>query len=136
MINSKFIQDLDEECQNLCFQLIREFELQGIRFILTSTYRDFEYQNYLYCQGRSKPGQIVTNSKAGESYHNFHLAFDVVPIVDGKAKWDDQNLWDKIGKIGADVGLTWGGNFKTIKDKPHFQLDKISLEEIRLKNGH
>jgi len=27
-----------------------------------------------------------------------------------------------IGKLGKKQGLVWGGNWKTIVDKPHFQL--------------
>lgn len=133
MINSKFIQDLDPECQKLCKKLIDECEKQDIHIIVTSTYRDFEYQNYIYNQGRTTSGIIITNAKPGYSYHNFKLAFDVVPIVNDKAVWNDNNLWNKIGKIGIEIGLTWGGNFKNISDKPHFQLDKIPIEDLRKK---
>jgi peptidoglycan L-alanyl-D-glutamate endopeptidase CwlK len=27
-----------------------------------------------------------------------------------------------VGKIGKDLGLEWGGDWKTMKDLPHFQL--------------
>jgi peptidoglycan L-alanyl-D-glutamate endopeptidase CwlK len=47
---------------------------------LTSGYRSKKEQNELYAQGRSKPGQVVTNAKAGQSYHNYGLAVDFVII--------------------------------------------------------
>ena len=63
----------------------------------------------------------MTNAKAGDSWHNFGLAFDVVPLVNGKAIWDSP-FWNKIGTLGKQIDLIWGGDFKTFKDKPHFEF--------------
>lgn len=46
------------------------------------TIRTFAEQEALYAQGRTKPGKVVTNAKAGMSYHNYGLAVDIVLLKD------------------------------------------------------
>jgi peptidoglycan L-alanyl-D-glutamate endopeptidase CwlK len=95
---------------------------KGIDVILTSTYRDKESQDALYAQGRTTPGKKVTNAKGGQSMHNWRVAFDVVPVINGKAVWNDDNLWNRVGEIGESVGLEWGGRWSKFIDKPHLQF--------------
>ena len=121
MINSRKPEDLAFHVQVKAQKLLQSCRDQGIDLILTSTYRDFESQNALYAQGRTTPGKIVTNAKGGDSVHNYRMAFDVVPIVGGKAVWDDEALWDKVGQTGKAVGLEWAGDWKSFKEKAHFQ---------------
>lgn len=124
-INSKSINDLESEVSILAEQLIQKCNAIGIQILITSTYRNFTAQNALYAQGRTKPGKVVTKAKAGQSYHNWRIAFDVVPIRGGKPVWgtsgEDGKLWQTIGKIGTELGLEWAGNWKTFKEFPHFQ---------------
>lgn len=125
MINSRKIEDLHPKVQPLARKLIEVCAAEGIKIQVTATLRDFEYQNSLYAQGRTKPGPIVTNAKGGQSLHNYGVAFDVVPVRDGKAVWGttgaDGALWRRIGVLGASLGLEWGGDWKSLKDLPHFQ---------------
>jgi len=100
--------------------LIRAEKELGIKLRVVSALRTWVEQNELYDQGRTKPGKIVTNAKAGQSLHNFGLAIDVVEIKNGKAVWRNPN-WAKIARLGKSIGFAWGGDFKTIKDKPHFE---------------
>lgn len=120
MINSRKVEDLHPKVAELCRTFIDRCKNEGIDVLITSTYRDKESQDALYAQGRTKPGAKVTNAKAGQSWHNWRVAFDVVPLVHGKAVWDDEALWRKLGQIGQEVGLEWGGAWK-FQDKPHFQ---------------
>lgn len=92
----------------------------GIKLRITSGLRTIKEQNELYNQGRTTKGKIVTNAKGGDSYHNYGLAFDVVEIKDGKALFENPN-WTKIGSIGKTFGFEWGGEWESLKDKPHFQ---------------
>lgn len=124
MINSRKIEDLHPAVATLCNELVEACREQGIDIIVTSTYRDHESQNALYAQGRTKPGSKVTNAKGGQSFHNWRVAFDVVPVVAGKAIWNDAMLWGRIGKIGQGLGLEWGGAWKSFKDLPHFQYTR------------
>lgn len=121
MINSRSILDLDDDTRHKAMALQLACAEQGIDIIFTSTHRDHEAQDALYALGRTKPGKVVTKAKGGDSYHNWQCAFDVVPTVNGKAVWDDNDLWQRIGEIGVAVGLEWGGNWTKFKDRPHFQ---------------
>lgn len=121
MLNSRDIKHLHPRLQAMASDLISKCKEQGITIIITQTLRDTEYQNSLYAIGRTKPGKKVTNSPGGSSYHNYGLAFDVVPTKNGVADWDSPH-WNKIGAIGKTVGLEWGGGFTKIKDMPHFQF--------------
>jgi peptidoglycan L-alanyl-D-glutamate endopeptidase CwlK len=93
----------------------------GIDVIITSTYRDHESQAALYAQGRTAPGKIVTNAKPGQSWHNHKLAFDFCPIVNGKAAWDDENLFTVCGEIAEQIGLEWAGRWKSFRELAHCQ---------------
>lgn len=103
------------------------------------TLRTFAEQNELYAQGRTRlfdsQGRRlgkVTNAKGGQSVHNYGLALDIVLIKDNKtASWEDNIDFDKDGKadwmevvsILKTNGWEWGGDWKSFKDKPHFQKD-------------
>lgn len=85
--------------------------IQGLRTI--------EEQNELYAIGRNKPGKKVTNAKGGSSYHNYGLAIDLVQMKDGKPNWNFE--YEIIVPIAEKYGFFWGGNFKSIIDRPHFE---------------
>ena len=121
MINSRKLEDLHPKVKTLCENFIASCAKQGIDVLITSTYRDGESQNELYAQGRTKAGRIVTNARAGQSYHNWRVAFDFVPIVNGKAIWNDVTLFTKCGEIAESVGLEWAGRWKRFKEMPHCQ---------------
>jgi len=126
MINSRKIEDLHPKVADVCRKFMAACEAQDIDLVITSTYRDAESQNALYAQGRTKPGRIVTNAKAGQSWHNWKCAIDVVPLRNGKPVWGtvgkDLELWNKVGAIGESVGLEWAGRWKRFREFPHFQL--------------
>lgn len=130
MINSRKIEDLTPEVQALCKKFIAECDKVGIDLLVTSTYRDNESQDALYAQGRTAPGNKVTNAKAGESFHNYRIAFDVVPVINGKADWNSKR-WPEIGAIGKACGLAWAGDWKTFKETAHFQLPGVTLAQLK-----
>ena len=121
MINSRSLDDLAPPAKQRALAFIAAASAKGIDLLVTSTYRDSESQDALYAQGRTTPGNIVTRAKAGQSWHNWRCALDVVPLVNGKAIWDDQALWKQVGEIGKSCGLEWAGDWKTFKEYPHFQ---------------
>lgn len=135
MINSRKLSDLHPYVAGLAQKFIAACKQEGIEILVTSTYRDGEMQNALYAKGRSAPGRKVTNARAGFSYHNWRVAFDVVPMVHGKPDWNDMDLWHKIGAIGKSVGLEWAGDWKRFKEMPHFQYTGgLSLADFM--HGH
>lgn len=126
MTNSRSLDDLNPLVRKLAIRFIERCKAEGIDILVTSTYRDAESQNLLYAQGRTAPGRKVTNAKAGQSWHNWRVAFDVVPLRNGKPVWntsgDDLKLWQQVGTIGVTCGLEWAGNWKTFQEFPHFQF--------------
>ncbi|MDR2188924.1 MAG: M15 family metallopeptidase [Azonexus sp.] len=125
MKNSRSLDDLLPPVKERAMWLLNECRARGIDLLVTSTYRDLESQAALYAQGRTAPGLIVTNAKPGMSFHNWRVAFDVVPLRAGKLVWgttgDDGKLWRQIGEIGEDAGLEWAGRWKSFKELAHFQ---------------
>ena len=122
MINSRSLDDLLPAVKERVERFIASAKTEGIDLLVTSTYRDNESQNALYAQGRTTAGRIVTNAKAGQSFHNYRCAVDVVPIVNGKPRWDAKDeVWQTIGKLGKAEGLEWAGDWKRFKEYPHFQ---------------
>ncbi len=101
--------------------LVQRAAAAGITIEIISGLRTYDEQTALYAQGRSKPGSKVTNASAGYSNHNFGLAFDIGVWQSGKYL-DDSPLYKAVATIGIDLGLEWGGNWKSIQDQPHYQL--------------
>lgn len=105
--------------------------------------RTIAEQDALYAQGRTKPGKIVTNAKGGSSYHNYGLAVDFVLVIDGKtASWDMKTDWDgdkiadwmEVVYVFKKYNWEWGGNWKSLKDYPHFQKTfGYSVKDLRIK---
>lgn len=122
MINSRSLDDLIPPARVRVQAFLDAAKAAGVDLLVTSTYRDNASQDALYAQGRTKPGKIVTNAKAGQSWHNYRCAVDVVPIVAGKPRWDVKDeVWQQVGKLGKAAGLEWAGDWKRFKEYPHFQ---------------
>jgi hypothetical protein len=115
-IAAKFINTVDERL--------------GKKLRILDGYRTIAEQNELYEKGRSKPGPKVTNAKGGSSYHNYGLAFDAYYMKsDGKVDLQT-TLKQDVADIGKELGLEWGGTWKSIVDKPHFQLTKGKTSDL------
>lgn len=110
--------------QKLAAQLLEECSRQGLKIKIGETLRTMAEQDDLYAQGRTKPGNIVTNAPGSSysSYHQWGTAFDIYRD-DGQGAYNvSGQFFEKVGEIGVSIGLEWGGNWKSIVDKPHFQL--------------
>ena len=95
-----------------------------INIKVLSGLRSYAEQDALYAQGRTAPGKIVTRAKAGYSNHNFGIAFDI-GVFEGNKYLDESPKYKAVGVLGVDLGLEWGGNWKSIVDQPHFQLRPV-----------
>ena len=109
---------------------------KGVRLRITWTHRTFKEQDELYAQGRTKPGKKVTNARAGFSFHNYGLAFDIVIILDKDGDgnftevcwstvadndYDGKADWMEVVAHFKSIGWKWGGDFKKLVDSPHFE---------------
>jgi len=113
------LAELLPAAQTACRLLFQECYKAGIKNIfITETYRSQERQKYLYAQGRTRPGQIVTWTL--DSNHKSRLAWDI-------AVGPPQSLYDvvtlnRVGAIAKKLGIEWGGTWTNAIDRPHFQV--------------
>ena len=140
------ITKLHPELQKKIPELIAACKKEGINIKIGECFRSVAEQDALYAQGRSKPGNKVTNAK-GSSYSSMHqwgVAFDFYLNMDidrdGKTSDDIYNnatrVFNRVGAIGKKLGLEWGGDWKSIKDLPHFQLPDWGSTATQLKNKY
>lgn len=124
MSEPKRISDLNELhplVKQQAEALLEKCKSNGLNAKIIETYRSQERQDYLYEQGRTTPGQIVTWTRS--SNHTSRKAFDVIQNKVG----DEYNstFLTKVGKLAKEVGLDWGGEWKQ-KDMPHFENQKLN----------
>jgi len=93
--------------------------------------RSYAEQDALYAKGRTAPGPEVTKARGGYSNHNFGVAWDI-GIFKGGKYLEDSPLYRECGQIGKSLGLEWGGDWKSIKDEPHYQVPTgLTMAELR-----
>lgn len=109
-----------------------------IDFTITEGIRTVEEQKELYAQGRTKKGPIVTTKDGVKNKSNhqtkadgFGYAVDLYPNINGKVQVVDKDTVPNLKKIAAhikivakelNINITWGGDWKTPYDPPHFEL--------------
>jgi len=107
-----------------------EILARGVSVRFTQVFRTFDQQDALYAKGRTAPGNIVTRARAGQSYHNYGLAVDIVLLTPGGGVSWDMNLdqdrdgtpdWSEIVYVFKHFGWKWGGDWTSFKDYPHFE---------------
>ncbi|EPV8134918.1 M15 family metallopeptidase, partial [Listeria monocytogenes] len=105
--------------------VIKKMAKKGIYLCVAQGYRSSAEQNALYAQGRTKPGAVVTNAKGGQSNHNYGVAVDLCLYTsDGKnVIWESTtSRWKTVVSAMKAEGFAWGGDWKSFKDYPHFEL--------------
>lgn len=91
---------------------------------------------FIVTEGLRTPERQAALLKAGASQtsRSRHLtghAVDLAALVDGEVRWD-WPLYDKLGEmvkraarsLTPPVPIEWGGDWKTFRDGPHFQLPR------------
>ena len=90
--------------------------------------RTMEEQAGLYAKGRTKPGKIVIKAKPGQSYHNYGLAFDWVPLK-ATPKNKDLYMADWSNNIAYKLGEKVGVSFELAAiswETGHMQTSKYA----------
>lgn len=124
--------------------VLRELRELGIPVCVVEVYRSPERQRQLYAQGRtdealrlkgyteeeirrarmagytaSKP---VVTRVMGAGMHGRGRAMDCAFVVDGKLRYNvPESWWEIYGQVAKKHGLVWGGDWKSIVDKPHVE---------------
>jgi peptidoglycan L-alanyl-D-glutamate endopeptidase CwlK len=109
----------------------------GKKLVITCVHRSPEEQLELYKKGRilgtdekwvvQDKAKIVTNVDGKEilGAHNYRPARAIdVMVVDkttGRETWEAK-YYLPLGPIVRKLGLTWGGDWKSIKDLPHIEV--------------
>ena len=118
---------------------------KGIKIRATECLRTAKEQDALYAKGRTAPGSKVTNARGrdAKSMHQWGVAVDIVIDMDADKDGDvdisdlyNVKLLNVVGKIGESIGLEWGGSWKSIVDKPHFQLPDWGSTPAKLKSEY
>lgn len=96
----------------------RAAELCEIDFIVTEGLRTPKRQRALLAAGATK---------TLKSRHLTGHAIDVAPVIDGEVRWDWPPFFliaDAMKAAAAElkVPIEWGGDWRSFKDGPHFQL--------------
>lgn len=123
------INELSPLAQVACKLFIQKCKEKGLDVLITETYRSQERQNYLYEQGRTRSGKIVTWTH--NSRHTSRRAWDICKNVKGH-EYDDPSFFKKCGSIAKELNITWGGTWST-PDTPHFEITtswKAPKEEL------
>lgn len=134
------INQLTPVAQTACNLFISKCKEAGLNVLITETLRTQERQNYLYCQGRTVAQAVAKginkdfatkycNPNANQvtwtlsSNHKTGMAWDICKNIKGQ-EYSDKSFFEKAGKIAKELGIEWGGTWKTSPDTPHFQVDK------------
>ena len=92
--------------------------MSNLDFTVLEGLRTFERQRQLVAEGASK---------TLKSRHLTGHAVDLAPMIGGKISWD-WPLYNRLAKIvkaaaaEEKLPLTWGGDWRTFKDGPHWEL--------------
>lgn len=124
----------------LCLAGKKIGEPEGIDYKIISGTRTYEEQDALYAKGRTKPGRIVTNARAGFSNHNFGIATDGGWFRDGE--YLDSTEPETAARLNKELAdwakerfggeIEWGGDWRRFKDFPHFTYDNgLTLAQMR-----
>lgn len=118
MYNSREIGELRADVAVNCRALIERAAARGLPVLVVQTVRDAEYQRYLVSMGYAARTATVPTFHA----KGVGLAFDICKNVRGH-EYDDPGFFTAMGRLGKEMGFTWGGDWRSFPDRPHFQWD-------------
>lgn len=122
MLNSRDLSLLREDVRaNVCAWL-RMCEAEDLPVLITQTVRDDDYQAYLYAQGRTRAGRIVTSSRR-TTFHGAGLAVDFCKNVKGQ-EYGDRVFFDRVIALAKQVGFSSGADWKSFPEQCHLQWDE------------
>ncbi len=138
--SDKRIAALHPDVRYAADRLVRQAAERGIEIAITSGFRSSAEQDRLYRQGRQDAGNIVTNARGGQSYHNYGLAIDFALRDGSDILWDTErdgnghgrSDWTEVVELAKDLGFDWGGDWENFPDYPHLQMDfGYTLRQLR-----
>ena len=118
MFHSDELKYLRADVRVNCEKFLALCKEAGLNVRVTQTVRDDEYQRLLVAQG------YAAKTATRPTFHSVKagLAFDICKNVRGH-EYDDPPFFACCGQIGKQVGFSWGGDWRSFPDRPHFQWD-------------
>lgn len=119
-LGSRSLGHLEGVKEDMCKVVLRAIQITTVDFSVVDGLRTLEEQKRYFASGASK---------TMKSRHLDGEAVDIYPWVDGKTS-HAANHYDAIStamfKAAKELGveIEWGGHFKSIIDKPHWQLKR------------
>src|SRR5574344_763368 len=149
---SQRIEDLVIEMQNITRHAIdamkKDVTLAGLGvtgIYISETKRALSTQMAYYSRGRMSVSDVKKMYAAAGLYHisdeeaktpntqtlaSKHIegkAIALVPEIEGCIAWNaPADVWRRMGEIGENYGLEWGGSWTGFQDRPHFQLKELA----------
>lgn len=118
---------------------------RGVSVLTYCTWRGPTAQERLYARGRSVdgvnyrgirgrgPGFYVTMARPWSSSHQYGVAWDAVPMVDGKPDWSyadvnrdqkpDEPWWNVMVEEAETLGIEWAGRWNRFREYVHWQFN-------------
>lgn len=129
---SRSLTDLLPEARERFGQWLALCEAHGVDVLVYCTHRPPQEQAQLYASGRTAPGRIVTMARPWESWHQYRVAVDAVPLILGKPDWSysdldkdrqpDEPWWADMVGLAADCGVEWAGHWQRFTEYVHWQV--------------
>lgn len=127
-MSSRSVNDLNDDMAAMATVHRQLCAAEGVELLIYCTLRPNTEQDALYALGRTRPGKVVTNARAGESAHNPDelgkaSAYDCCPMIAGKPMWDGSHpAWAVVISCGEQAGLVASARWKgKLKEQAHFQ---------------
>lgn len=118
--NNGIIDNLDPVFAEKVRNLLQYLTNLGEDILLTSGRRTPAEQNALFAQGRTEPGEVITDVSGTGSFHVWGVAIDFVPVTNGQPDYSDDARLQKIARLAIGMGFEWGFALWGF-DKPHLQ---------------
>ncbi|MCT4228725.1 M15 family metallopeptidase [Elizabethkingia anophelis] len=137
-LGERSLKNLDGVHPNLVKVMKAAIVNSPVDFTITEGVRTLKRQQELFAQGRTKPGIKVTNADGVKNKSNhqakadgFGHAVDLYPFFLGQVQVNHKDtiknlklISDHIKKTAKELGIniTWGGDWKSPYDPPHFEI--------------
>ncbi len=120
--NTKSLNGCHADLTRKALAIVRDLEGHGLKPVITEGKRTRLRQAWLYSQGRTRPGKVVTWTM--QSRHIDGAAADFAFVVNGLITWSvPEHWWTLLGRSARSHGLIWGGDWSGKKrDRPHVEL--------------
>ncbi|MFY3305223.1 M15 family metallopeptidase [Achromobacter xylosoxidans] len=125
-LSARSLQRLDGVHPRLVEIVKLAIQRTAVDFTVVEGVRTSERQRELVAQGASQ----TQNSLHLQQQDGYGHAVDLAPLVGGAIPWSDweqfRRLADVVKACATELGtpVEWGGDWKSLKDGPHFQLPR------------